>query len=108
MKVLSLSCVATIDSKNPNLTASTEYHVVGIDDENYRIYNDAKEPVLYPKYLFSVTDDTIPDDWVRTDFEDGEYYIESPVTSSDGFYEKYFDGDEKIKLKFNDYLKSII
>ncbi|QLQ32443.1 MAG: hypothetical protein HZT40_13580 [Candidatus Thiothrix singaporensis] len=32
-----------------NLTSHREYTVIGIDDENYRILNDANEPILYPK-----------------------------------------------------------
>lgn len=75
------------------LKGTLAYLVVGIDDSHYRLVNDDREPVLYPKPSFRVVDHRIPGDWAREDFPDGEYYIDPPETSAVGFYEDLFDGD---------------
>lgn len=94
------------ESCNPHLSPNTEYVVIGIDNENYRVVNDSLEPVLYPKTIFDVLDDSIPTDWVRTDFEDGEYFIDPPQFSEIGFFEDYFDGIESALSTYNSYLKN--
>lgn len=71
------------------------YDVIEINDEYYRVINERKEPILYPKYLFIVIDSYIPQSWTRHDYEDGEYFIGPPELNKKGFYEDFFDGDQK-------------
>ncbi len=92
---------------HPNLSPNTVYTVIGIDNENYRLVNDSCEPILYPKEIFDVIDETYPNNWVRTNFDDGEYYIDPPEFSEIGFFEDYFDGVEKALLAYKAYLQTI-
>lgn len=80
------------------------YNVIGIDDEDYRIINEIGEPILYPKALFDVIESSIPDSWVRQDYEDGEYYIDPPELSRPGFYEDFFDGNPEAIAKFQAFV----
>ncbi len=93
------------ESCNPGLTPNHNYIVIGIDYENYRIVNDDFEPILYPKNIFDVIEPNYPDYWVKTEFDDGEYYIDPPEFSGIGFFEDYFDGVSKVILIYNKYLK---
>jgi hypothetical protein len=80
------------ESVHPGITVGNVYIVVGIDDTNFRIISDFGEPVLYEKEIFDVVDSTIPPQWIRRDYGDGEYFIDPPELSRRGFYEDYFDG----------------
>jgi hypothetical protein len=86
------------------LSAGRDYLVIGISDEYFRVVNDGGEPILYPKELFEVINDTIPSDWVREDFEDGEYHIEPPEVAFPGFYEDYFDHKDEARRIFEQVL----
>lgn len=88
-----------------HLKEDSEYTVIGIDDENFRIINDIGEPVLYPKTLFIVLDPIIPKTWVKEEFEDGEYHVNPLELSSRGFYEKYFEKDTKAVKIFKKFIK---
>ena len=74
------------------LKPNSLYSVVEIDDEYFRVIDEAGEPILYPKALFTVVDPRIPDDWIREDGTDGTYYINPPGLGGCGFYEDLFDG----------------
>lgn len=96
MKVKAKSNIHTNDIddlENKYITIGETYSVVGIEGNYYRLINDAKEPILYPKVLFDIIDPDIPSDWLETEY-DGEIFIEPPDTSEPGFYENYFDGDQ--------------
>ncbi len=67
------------------------YEVIGITYENYRVIDEIGEPILYPKYLFEVTDPLIPADWIWEKYASDEYYIDPPELSERGFYEDFFD-----------------
>lgn len=107
MRVEAVATVNQPDSEgscHPGISPGVVYAVVGIDQDNYRVINDRKEPVLYQKFLFRVVDDGIPQHWVRRDYEDGEYYIDPPEFSALNFYEKYFDREPGAVTTFNRYL----
>jgi hypothetical protein len=92
------------EREHQNLAPGRVYEVIGLDDENYRVVNDAGEPILYPKALFEVTDPTIPQEWVRRDYVDGEYHHDPPEFSDRGFFERYFDGRSREVEIFRGYL----
>ena len=94
------------ESPNLLLTANRVYSVVSIESECYRIINDRLEPCLYPKELFEVVDPSYPCSWVKTEYDEGEYYIEPFEFSAVGFFEDYFDGDSRAIEIYNNYLKS--
>ena len=96
-----------VDNYNhPNISALVKYLVIEIDHESYRIINDNDEPILYPKELFTIVDDTIPEDWVHEKFDDGEYFLHPPEFK-DYFFEDYFDGDKNVKAIFKKYIAKI-
>ena len=88
-----------------HLTKEVVYPVLGISYDSYRIINDLNEPILYEKKNFDVMDDEIPEHWIRTNFDDGEYYIDPPEFVDAGFFEDYFDGVSSVVNKYNRYLK---
>jgi hypothetical protein len=109
MKVFTKNSVNTNENNepiNPHISPNKAYHVIGFDDENFRIMNDLNEPVLYPKYLFNVIDSVLPTDWIKTSYDEGEYFVNPLELSEPGFYEDYFDGVPDAVEKFLSYLYS--
>lgn len=92
-------------SRHPHLTPNKIYSVIGIEFDCYRIVNDEIEPILYPKKLFEVVDFSYPSNWIRTEFDDGEYYIEPPEFSEVGFFEDYFEGNSEAISIYIRYLE---
>ena len=90
-----------------NLSPNHEYEVHGIANNYYRIINDRSDPILYPNYLFTVTDATIPTAWVRHDYGEGEFAIGPPELSERAFWDHYHDGDPVARAKFRAYLVRI-
>ncbi len=80
----------------PDLTPDQFYFVIGIEADDYRILNDNGRPYLYPSTLFDIVNSHEPDEWITEFGEDGERYSYSPDLNEAGFFEDYFDGDEKI------------
>ena len=78
-----------------NLKPNKIYNALEIDYESYRVINEIGEPILYPKYLFIVIDSYIPQSWIKDNYEDGQYFIAPPELNKKGFYEDFFDGDQK-------------
>jgi len=66
--------------------------------------NDNNEPILYPKYMFDVVDPEYPSSWVKSSYDDGEYYIEPSEFSEAGFFEDYFDGVSKAVSAYDHYI----
>ena len=89
------------------LKPNTIYPVIGIDDECYRLLGEDDDPVLYPKYLFTVVDATIPDSWIRRDCGDGEYHTNPPEMSERTFWCRYFDRDPDAIAKFRAYRERV-
>ena len=87
-----------------DLTVGNVYHVIGIEADDYRIINDKGLPYLYPAYLFDTVDDREPQDWVTDYGDEGERYAYPPELNSVGFFEDYFDGDERTVIAFHRYL----
>lgn len=91
---------------NQYLTPNKIYEVIGINDEYYRVIDDIGEPILYPKYLFEITDPSVPTAWIRREYEPDEYYIDPPELCRPGFYEAYFDGKPEAREIFARFLAS--
>lgn len=89
------------------LADGTVYLVVGFDDENYRVVNDAGEPCLYPKEWFSIAEKSIPNDWRKTTYPDGEYHVGPEELNEPGFYEDYFDGRPAARERFERVLRRL-
>ena len=86
------------------LKTNKEYVVIGISYDSYRVINERKEPILYPKYLFHVIEDSIPGDWIKKKYPDDEYYIDPPELCKQGFYETYFDRKPEAIAIFKQFL----
>lgn len=65
-------------SSSHNLTPGTEYYVIGIEADDYRILDDADHPYLYETTDFQITDATEPADWKTEIGDDGERYAYPP------------------------------
>jgi hypothetical protein len=75
------------------ITATEDYFVIGIGEQDFRIVDDAGEPILYPKELFDVVDSSLPPGWQFAEYPDGEYWVEPTKTAAPGFYEDFFGSD---------------
>jgi len=91
---------------NQGLEPNKEYEVIGMSYDYYRVLDDYGEPILYPKYLFDVTDSAVPKTWTRKDYAEDEYYLDPPELSELGFYEDYFDGKSEARATFENFLIS--
>lgn len=87
--------LVTDGREHQGIGATEEYFVLGITNEEYRVWNRHGEPVLYPKVLFEVIDTRIPAGWVFAEYDEGEYHLGPAPVSRTGFYEDYFcsEGD---------------
>jgi len=95
--------IVKLNEKNENyMDLSTEqlYVVIGIEADDYRIINNNGRPFLYPHEIFEVHDFHEPDDWIKDVGDDGERYAYPESLNSPGFFEDFFDGDEKTVSKF--------
>ncbi|AID58011.1 hypothetical protein Geob_3908 [Geotalea daltonii FRC-32] len=92
---------------NKNIKPNETYDVIGIDHDCFRIVDQVGDPILYPKYLFEIIDSSIPQSWIRKEYEADEYYIDPPEFSEPGFYEDLFDGDSKAIDIYEKYLASV-
>ena len=89
-----------LKQEHPNLTPGHPYVVIGIEADDYRIINNNGRPYLYPHELFEVRDPHVPDDWITETGEDGERYAYPPSLNAPGFFEDFFDGDERAVSQF--------
>lgn len=92
----------------PRLTIGQTYQVLGLSDQSFRIINNAKEPMLYARQCFEIVDPKIPQDWIRRDYDDGEYHIAPGPCSEPGFYEDFFDGDPRSIKIFREVFKDLL
>ena len=91
-----------------NITPEKIYCVIEISLEHFRVVNDRKEPILYPKYLFDTVDCRLPAGWCFEEFDDGEYFIGPAELSKAGFYEDLFDRIPEAKLQFDRALEKML
>ena len=83
-----------------DLSLEQPYVVIGIEANDYRIINNNGRPYLYPHEIFEVVDPNEPADWITEIGEDGERYAYPPSLNAPGFFEDFFDGDEKTVSQF--------
>jgi len=101
MKVRMIENGATVSY----LTPGKDYDVIGLDHESFRVVDDKGEPILFPKSLFSVIDDHIPDDWIWDRYAEDEYYANPPELQEPGFYEDFHDRKPDAIKRFDDFLQ---
>ena len=83
-----------------DLTPDQLYFVIGIEADDYRIFNDLGKPYLYPSRLFEVVEPREPSTWITEYGEDGERYSYPPALNEPGFFEDYFDGKAGVVSQF--------
>lgn len=106
MKVMLRSDHERIEpGKKHRLTLGVTYTVVGIECDDYRIVNDARDPVLYSPKLFDIVDPMEPSDWVASVI-DGCRYAYPEEFNRVGFWEDYHDGQPEAVRKFDTYLRN--
>ncbi len=86
-----------------DFTLGKIYEVIGIEADDFRILNDWGSPYLYPRNLFVAVDPREPEEWVTEWGAEGERYSYPKELSAAGFFEDYFEGDEKARATFAAY-----
>ncbi|MDQ3332121.1 MAG: hypothetical protein M3552_15960 [Planctomycetota bacterium] len=87
-----------------SLTVGSEYEVIGISYNSFRLINDKGEPILYEMQCFDVTDPVESPFWVSIvehDDEEEVRYANPPGWGVPGFYEDWHDGVEIIRRVFD-------
>ena len=84
----------------PNMSVGSEYEVIGIEGDSYRIVCDEGEPYLYEPEQFEVTDSTQPEFWIKEYGEDGELYAYPVAWFHNYFFERYFDNESGVVNSF--------
>jgi len=95
--------IVKLNKKNkdyPDLTPELHYVVIGIEADEFRILNDRGRPYLYPPKIFDLIDQRESRDWITEIGQDGEKYAYPPPFNSIGFFEDFFDGEEKAVTTF--------
>lgn len=80
------------DRVHTNISAESAYFVIQVTKFEYRFLNDAGEPILYPKILFSVEDFVLPSGWQFVE-DDFGFSLAPVLCSRPGFYEDFFCSD---------------
>jgi hypothetical protein len=88
-------------NREHRLTVGALYEVIGIEADDYRILNDALDPVLFSPGVFEVVDPTRPDHWV-TEHDDGVEYSYAPELRR--IFEDYHDRKPEAIRTFNLYI----
>lgn len=83
------------------------YLVLGIETGDLRILGDTGRPFLYPQELFEFVDRSVPEDWLVRDDTPGKEEMGPEAFLEVGFYEDFFDGDQKVKEKVFAYLERL-
>ena len=99
--------------RHRGLAAGAEFFVIGVGEDSYRVVDLGHElklggePILYPKELFSVLDDSVPSGWTFSEAEDGEYHLGPRSTQLPGFYGDWHgsDGDAVLQASARQTLR---
>jgi hypothetical protein len=90
------------------LTIGKRYLLIGIEySGQYRIVDDHGEPVLFSKRWFEKIDHC-PENWIKKEFDDGQYFIYPQELQEKYFFESWFDGDPVVREKLKKYVDSIM
>jgi hypothetical protein len=83
-----------------SLTVGSEYDVLGIECDNYRLLDDLGEPVRFDPGGFEVVDPQEPIFWVSEVGDQGERYDYPPGWRVPGFFEAWHDRDVVVQRLF--------
>ena len=88
-----------------SLIPGEEYTVLGLDEENFRVFDCQGDPVLFPRSEFEILEDGVPEDWIWDRYGEAEFYADPPGLNIPGFYEDYFDHKEEAVRMFAEYVE---
>lgn len=89
----------------PELTIGNVYRVLGIENDNLRIINDAGDPVLYHPRAFAYVDPVHPAEWIAERGDDGELYAyPAELREPRYFFEELHDGNAQVRSKLCSYV----
>jgi hypothetical protein len=89
------------------ITPGKDYLVLELDDEYYRILNDAGDPVLIRKWVFGTPRGVVPRDWIRLEFPPDGYRVCPARFAEGGFWDRYFDGDVSAARTFDEVHREV-
>jgi hypothetical protein len=79
---------------HPSISLDRLYVVASESTECFRVVDEDGEPILVPRFLFDIVDDWIPNDWIRREDRDEDWYsCGPPECEIRGFFERWHDGD---------------
>lgn len=83
--------------------------MISLSSEDYRIINEAGDPILFPRALFDVLSGYVPSDWLREDYED-VFHSGPPAIEKPGFFEDFFgsDGDREATARCERILVEVL
>jgi hypothetical protein len=90
-----------------HLSKEKEYYVIGLDHESFRVVDDKGDPVLFPRNVFDIVDESVPQDWIWDWFSEDEFYASPPELHAPGFYEDFFERKEEAVRQFESYLQRV-
>ncbi|HEY3243916.1 MAG TPA: hypothetical protein VGM03_11245 [Phycisphaerae bacterium] len=90
----------------PKLSPEKEYHVIGIEADDFRIVDDEGDPVLFDARLFEIVDPTESDEWMTEFGEAGERYAR-PAELQRYIFEDFHDGIPEAVTAVRKYLRKI-
>jgi len=111
-------CIKLLDSlgrptsSSPWAKLGAVYEVLDILVESgrvsLRLVGDESTPAMFQVEMFEVVDSTIPPTWTVTSAQPGCLYFAPTAWSRPGFWEDFFDGNEKARACFEAERKRII
>ena len=71
------------DRVHTSLVPDKEYRVLCLEDDDYRILDENRQPLLFPKGAFDVVDETKPFDWISVRYRrnQSEYWRPAELLS---------------------------
>lgn len=94
------------DNAYTSLTAGKVYDVIEIDGIYFRMIDDHGEPILCERDAFDIIDDSIPEDWISQDEDNGAFHMVPMELSDQYLFEAYFDGDDEAAKVLEQYARS--
>ncbi len=115
---MKVRCIKVLDSRSRPVERSawakvgSVYQVLGIGVEpaqtRFRLVGEEATPALFEPEMFEVVSAKIPPTWVVTSPKPGYLSLEPEAWNGAGFWERFFDGEQKAVAAFNEEQAKII
>jgi hypothetical protein len=108
---MKVRCIKLLNSRGQEVTTSSVLKIgriydalsISIDESGNGVYvriHGGKQPSVHPLSQFDIVDPSIPRNWGVHGRSSGGIFLGPLSWSEIGFWEKYFDGDQKARTDF--------